>query len=119
MLPHTRRNVLRRYLARPIEFNRRAHGRCHRGQISDYSINGMQFRSPVAMTRGERIWIRTDVSDRRSDGKRSPAAIQAVVCWCSDDKKPDTSGFSVGVTFCNGHSRPHHSGRSIQPYISP
>jgi len=111
MMPNARRNILRRYVARPIEFNRRTHGPCRVGQMGDDRFRGMQFRSPGAMTGGDRIGIRTDVFGGRGDGNRSPAAIQAVVCWCRNEKKPNTPDFSVGVTFCNGHSRP--SQRSI------
>ncbi len=109
MMPHARRNVLRRYLVRPIEFSRRAHGRCHQGQMGDYSIHGMQFHSPVAMATGDPIWIRTEAVAGRRDANRPPAAIKAVVCWCSNDNETDIPGFLVGVTFYNGPSGPLHT----------
>jgi hypothetical protein len=80
--------------------------------MSDYSIRGMQFRSPVKMARGEQIWIRNTEPDEQRNVRRPPAAIKAVVRWCRSANGPDTPGFSVGVIFCNGHSRPLQNGRS-------
>jgi hypothetical protein len=99
MMSTTRRLILRRYRTQTIEFGPRSLEAIYRGEMTNYSMRGMRFASPVAMPQGERIWIRSASGQKPLDSDLPGAKINAVVCWCRAEPKADAPVFSIGVNF--------------------